>query len=48
MPLVDVPRKYVASLLTLNFGYVNHIMFQAKADKLYLLLIVLHAPIYLL
>ena len=36
MPLADAPRKYVASLLTLNLGYVNHIMFQAKVDKHYL------------
>ena len=34
--LADAPRKYVASLLTLNLGYVNHIMFQDKVDKLYL------------
>ena len=36
VPLADAPRKYVASLLTLNLGYVKHIMFQAKVDKLYL------------
>ena len=41
VPLVDAPRKYVASLLTLNNGYVNHTMLQAKADKLHLSLMVL-------
>ena len=33
VPLSDLPRAYVASLLTLN---VKELMFQAKVDKLYL------------
>ena len=36
VPLSDLPRAYVASLLTLNINYVKELMFQAKVDKLYL------------
>ena len=35
MPLADAPRKYMASLLTQNLGYVNHIMFQAKVQTIF-------------